>query len=43
MLVGIVVLYLYGGRTLDILKLSQIQYPIKMQYLIFMDLWRQDT
>jgi NADH-quinone oxidoreductase subunit M len=36
MLVGIVVLYLYGGRTLDILALSSIQYPIKMQYWLFM-------
>ncbi len=36
MLVGIVVLYLYGDRTLDILALSQIQYPIKMQYWLFM-------
>jgi NADH-quinone oxidoreductase subunit M len=36
MLVGIVVLYLYGGRTLDILALSAIQYPVKMQYWLFM-------
>lgn len=36
MLVGIVVLYFYGGRTLDILALSQVQYPLKLQYMLFM-------
>ena len=36
MLIGIVVLYFYGGKTLDILALSQINYPIKMQYWLFL-------
>jgi len=36
MLVGIVVLYLYGGRTLDVLALSQIHYPVKLQYMLFL-------
>ncbi len=36
MLVGIVVLYFYAGKTLDILALSQIQYPVKLQYMLFM-------
>lgn len=36
MLVGIVVLYYQGGRTLDILALSQVVYPIKLQYWLFM-------
>jgi NADH-quinone oxidoreductase subunit M len=35
MLVGIVVLYLYGGRTFDILELSSLHYPIKMQLWLF--------
>lgn len=36
MLVGIVVLYFIGGNTLDILTLSAIQYPVKLQYWLFM-------
>lgn len=36
MLVGIIVLYFYGGRTLDILALSSIQYPVKMQFWLFL-------
>jgi len=36
MLVGIIVLYFYGGRTLDILALSDIQYPVKMQFWLFL-------
>ncbi len=36
MLVGIIVLYFYGGKTLDILALSQIVYPLKMQYWLFL-------
>ena len=36
MLVGIVVLYYYGGRTLDILALSQVRYPLELQYWLFM-------
>ncbi len=35
MLVGIVVLYFYGGRTLDILALSSMQYPVTLQYWLF--------
>jgi NADH-quinone oxidoreductase subunit M len=36
MLVGIVVLYYAGGKTLDILALSKVQYPLQMQYWLFM-------
>jgi NADH-quinone oxidoreductase subunit M len=36
MLVGIVVLYHYGGGTLDILALSQINYPFKLQFWLFL-------
>ena len=36
MLVGIVVLYFAGGKTLDILALSQVQYPLQLQYWLFM-------
>ena len=36
MLVGIVVMYFYAGGTLDILELSQIQYPLKLQYMLFL-------
>ncbi len=36
MLVGIVVLYFTGGNTLDILTLSAMQYPVKLQYWLFM-------
>ncbi|MEJ2314718.1 MAG: NADH-quinone oxidoreductase subunit M [Nitrospirota bacterium] len=35
MLVGIIVLYFYAGRTLDILTLSSINYPYKMQLWLF--------
>lgn len=36
MLVGIIVLYFYGDKTLDILVLSSIQYPLKLQYWLFL-------
>ncbi|MBI5409340.1 MAG: NADH-quinone oxidoreductase subunit M [Nitrospirae bacterium] len=36
MLVGIIVLYFMGGKSLDILALSAIQYPVKLQYWLFM-------
>ena len=36
MLVGIVVLYYAGGKTLDILALSKAHYPLQMQYWLFM-------
>ncbi len=36
MLVGIVFLYFYAGRTLDILVLSNINYPIQLQYWLFL-------
>ena len=36
MLVGIIVLYFYGDRTLDILALSSIQYPVKLQFWLFL-------
>ncbi len=36
MLVGIVVLYYQGDRTLDILVLSSLQYPLKLQYWLFL-------
>jgi NADH-quinone oxidoreductase subunit M len=36
MLVGIVVLYFIGGKTLDILALSAVQYPVKFQCWLFM-------
>jgi NADH-quinone oxidoreductase subunit M len=36
MLVGIVVLYFYGGRTLDILALTQVNYPLKLQFWLFL-------
>jgi NADH-quinone oxidoreductase subunit M len=35
MLVGIVVLYFYSGRTFDIVELSMINYPFKMQLWLF--------
>jgi NADH-quinone oxidoreductase subunit M len=35
MLVGIVVLYFAGGKTLDIIVLSSMQYPLQMQYWLF--------
>ena len=35
MLVGIIVLYLYAGKTFDILTLSSLNYPIKMQLWLF--------
>ncbi|RJQ52934.1 MAG: NADH-quinone oxidoreductase subunit M [Nitrospiraceae bacterium] len=36
MLVGIVVLYFTGGNTLDILALSALQYPLKLQFWLFL-------
>ncbi|MBI5050771.1 MAG: NADH-quinone oxidoreductase subunit M [Nitrospirae bacterium] len=36
MLVGIVVLYFYGGRTLNILELSALQYPFQLQCWLFL-------
>lgn len=36
MLVGIVVLYFEGGRTLDILVLSGLQYSLKLQFWLFL-------
>ncbi|UCD34688.1 MAG: NADH-quinone oxidoreductase subunit M [Nitrospiraceae bacterium] len=36
MLVGIVVLYYTGGRTLDILALSSLDYPFKLQCWLFL-------
>ncbi|MBI5098584.1 MAG: NADH-quinone oxidoreductase subunit M [Nitrospirae bacterium] len=36
MLVGIVVLYFIGGNTLDILALSAVQYPVKLQFWLFL-------
>lgn len=36
MLVGIVVLYFTGGRTLDILVLSSINYPFQLQFWMFL-------
>jgi NADH-quinone oxidoreductase subunit M len=36
MLVGIVVIYFHAGRTLDILVLSNINYPIQLQYWLFL-------
>jgi NADH-quinone oxidoreductase subunit M len=35
MLVGIIVLYFYGGKTFDILKLSVMNYPYSMQLWLF--------
>jgi NADH-quinone oxidoreductase subunit M len=35
MLVGIVVLYYAGGNTLNILELSKVNYPLQMQYWLF--------
>ncbi len=35
MLVGIIVLYLYGGRTFDILELAKKSYPYTMQLWLF--------
>jgi NADH-quinone oxidoreductase subunit M len=35
MLVGILVLYFYSGRTFDILELSSVAYPFKMQLWLF--------
>jgi NADH-quinone oxidoreductase subunit M len=35
MLVGIIVLYLYAGKTFDILTLSSLNYPLKMQLWLF--------
>jgi NADH-quinone oxidoreductase subunit M len=35
MLVGIVVLYLYAGKTFDILELTTKTYPYKMQFWLF--------
>ncbi|HBH61188.1 MAG TPA: NADH-quinone oxidoreductase subunit M [Nitrospiraceae bacterium] len=36
MLVGIVVLYFTGGRTLDILALSGMQFPFQLQFWLFL-------
>ena len=36
MLVGIVVLYFNGNETLDIIALSNIQYPLKLQFWLFL-------
>jgi NADH-quinone oxidoreductase subunit M len=36
MLVGIVVLYFYGGKTLDILFLSKLRYPFELQCWLFL-------
>ncbi len=36
MLVGIIVLYFTGGKTLDILALSAMQYPVKLQFWLFL-------
>ncbi|MBI4843411.1 MAG: NADH-quinone oxidoreductase subunit M [Nitrospirae bacterium] len=36
MLVGIVVIYFYAGRTLNILTLNSIDYPVIMQYWLFL-------
>jgi NADH-quinone oxidoreductase subunit M len=36
MLVGIVVLYYAGGKTLDILALSSMQYQFKLQFWLFL-------
>ncbi len=35
MLVGIIVLYFYSGRTFDIVKLSTMSYPYHMQFWLF--------
>jgi NADH-quinone oxidoreductase subunit M len=35
MLVGIVVLYLYSGRSFDIIELSRMNYPYQMQLWLF--------
>ena len=36
MLVGIVVLYFVGGKTLNIIALSSVQYPVVLQYWLFL-------
>jgi len=36
MLVAIVVLYFYGGKTLNILELSRINYPFPVQFWLFL-------
>ncbi len=36
MLAGIVVLYFYGGNTLDILALSSLRYPVQLQLWLFL-------
>jgi NADH-quinone oxidoreductase subunit M len=35
MLVGIIYLYIYAGNTFDILELSRLHYPYRMQLLLF--------
>ncbi|MEJ2695258.1 MAG: NADH-quinone oxidoreductase subunit M [Candidatus Sulfobium sp.] len=35
MLVGIIVLYFYSGRTFDIVTLSTLSYPYRMQFWLF--------
>jgi NADH-quinone oxidoreductase subunit M len=36
MLIGIIVLYFTGGKTLDILALSSVHYPVGLQYWLFL-------
>jgi NADH-quinone oxidoreductase subunit M len=36
MLVGLIVLYFAGGKTFDILALSKVQYPLKLQVWLFL-------
>ncbi len=35
MLIGIIALYFYGGKTFDIQELSLVKYPIEFQYWLF--------
>jgi NADH-quinone oxidoreductase subunit M len=36
MLIGIIVLYYAGGKTLDILTLTKLHYPVGLQYWLFL-------
>jgi NADH-quinone oxidoreductase subunit M len=36
MLIGIIILYYTGGKTLDILELSKVQYPLTLQTWLFL-------
>jgi len=36
MLIGLIVLYFSGGKTFDILALSKVQYPLKLQIWLFL-------